>query len=188
MTMPRELSLHSHAGDMRVHSVPVAEVSSLQEDGFVIKALDLQQDQSLDLAKLQQSRLSFEFKGEQALSFKVGNGEEYVALTYDPADGALQLDRSNSGAVDFKETFVNGIQMCPVSTEAGTRLLELYLDQSSLEVFLDGGRYVMTNQIFPTKPYDRISFEAQREQRVSNITMNPISIVPMAEETAATRR
>ena len=39
--------------------------------------------------------------------------------------------------------------------------LRLFVDKSSIEAFGDGGRFVMTNLIFPSEPYNRISFYAK---------------------------
>ncbi|WP_291183182.1 GH32 C-terminal domain-containing protein [Gilvibacter sp.] len=31
-----------------------------------------------------------------------------------------------------------------------------YIDASSIEIFVDWGRYVFTNQIFPNEPFDEV--------------------------------
>ena len=36
--------------------------------------------------------------------------------------------------------------------------LRLLVDKSSVEAFGDGGRFVMTNQVFPSEPYTHIDF------------------------------
>jgi fructan beta-(2,6)-fructosidase len=36
--------------------------------------------------------------------------------------------------------------------------LRLFVDRSSVEAFGDGGRFAMTNQVFPSEPYNHISF------------------------------
>ena len=36
--------------------------------------------------------------------------------------------------------------------------LDLGVDKSSVEAFGDGGRFVMTNQVFPSEPYTHTDF------------------------------
>ena len=69
----------------------------------------------------------------------------------------FSMDRRKSGEVSFNENF-------PVLTwtaiEAGKDVLKLrlFVDKSSVEAFGDGGRFVMTNQVFPSEPYNHIDF------------------------------
>ena len=39
--------------------------------------------------------------------------------------------------------------------------LRLFVDKSSIEAFGDDGRFAMTNLVFPSEPYNRISFYAK---------------------------
>lgn len=41
--------------------------------------------------------------------------------------------------------------------------LDVVLDRSSIEIFVNGGERVFTAQIFPSAPYDRISVSADAE-------------------------
>jgi fructan beta-fructosidase len=62
--------------------------------------------------------------------------------------------------VDFKSEFVNGIQHMPIpNVPESTIEVRMLLDQSSLEVFLNKGQYVMTNQIFPNADYTELTME-----------------------------
>ena len=50
--------------------------------------------------------------------------------------------------------------MAPI--EGGNEMkLRLFIDKSSVEAFGDDGRFVMTNLVFPSEPYNRISFYAK---------------------------
>lgn len=177
MTLPRELSLHLDETSFRVHSKPVEEVGTLQKNGMEIKSIDLDQDRSFDLDGLQQSKLRFEFRADQPLSFSVGNSKDSLYIEYDPVQLILSVDRSQSGEVDFDPSFVIGKQVYPIGKDGQTRVLELYLDRSSVELFLDNGRYVMTNQIFPRQPFNQIHFNQQQGQQVSSITFSPLKSI-----------
>lgn len=45
--------------------------------------------------------------------------------------------------------------------EGKTYHLDVFVDKCSVELFVDGGRIAMTNLVFPTKPYNNISFQAE---------------------------
>jgi fructan beta-fructosidase len=64
------------------------------------------------------------------------------------------LDRSKSGIVDFQEDFGKGIQQMPVpDLPDGEYEVNVFIDRSSVEVFINDGHYVMTSQIFPNGNY-----------------------------------
>ena len=46
----------------------------------------------------------------------------------------------------------------PVETSVD---FQVYMDQSSVEIFVDGGRYVFTNQIFPVQPYNQLRLHGE---------------------------
>ena len=55
---------------------------------------------------------------------------------------------------------LSGADSC--SIEGNSEMtLRLFVDKSSLEAFGDDGRFAMTNLVFPSEPYNRISFYAK---------------------------
>ena len=92
---------------------------------------------------------------------KVFAGERHeTVITYDREAGIVEIDRSRSG-LPFKgrEEDVN-LRRC----EAG-RLdaleMELLLDVSTLELFLDGGKHVMTANVYPDPEDQKVIFFAE---------------------------
>ena len=71
-----------------------------------------------------------------------------VVVGYDAATGNIFLDRRASGNVSFSSSFPN-IVTAPLSTAAGYVELHIFVDQSSIEVFGNGGQAVLTSLIFP---------------------------------------
>ena len=92
---------------------------------------------------------------------KLFAGEEHETVVYfDRKEGILAIDRSKSG-IPFtgSEDDVNVRRLdigCPESIE-----LEMLLDVSSLEVFIDGGRHVMTANVYPDPEDTDIRFFAE---------------------------
>ena len=108
---------------------------------------------------------------------------EKTDIYLDMKAGRLVMDRTQSGTVDFGErsgvhakenhdgrkresvNYVNDFALgtwAPLSLcEGGTYHLDIFVDRSSVEIFVDGGRIAMTNLVFPTEPYDGVSLYAE---------------------------
>lgn len=98
---------------------------------------------------------------------------EALELTLDATSEALILNRMKSGKVDFQPEFGNKKHFMPVAlTETEIFDIKILLDWSSIELFMDGGNYVMTEQVFPTEPYN--SLIIQNESGTSEIRLQSI--------------
>lgn len=88
-------------------------------------------------------------------TIELSNGKgERVVMRYDAAEKSFSVDRMKSGKTDFSEVF-------PAVTSAPThgkvnRVL-IFIDKCSVEVFDGDGKFALTNLVFPTKPYDKLS-------------------------------
>lgn len=90
----------------------------------------------------------------------IGDGECTV-IGYDAAERALYVDRSNSGDTDFHPGF-GAVHRAPLDLDAGEPLvLEIHLDTTSVEVYADGGRVVITDLVFPSPGSDGIALFAE---------------------------
>ena len=93
----------------------------------------------------------------------VEKGEE-VDMQYDMKEKKFSMDRRKSGEVSFNENFPmltwTAIEQGGNEEQGGKEALKLrlFVDKSSVEAFGDGGRFVMTNQVFPSEPYTHIDF------------------------------
>jgi len=75
-------------------------------------------------------------------------GPDKVVLGYDANTSNIYLDRRSSGNVSFDPDFPN-IVTAPYSTQAGYIKFHMFVDQSSIEVFVNDGEIVMSSLIFP---------------------------------------
>jgi fructan beta-fructosidase len=71
-----------------------------------------------------------------------------VVVGYDAANSNLYLDRRTSGNVGFNANFPK-LVIAPFSTSAGFIKFHVFVDQSSIEIFVNDGRAVMTSLFFP---------------------------------------
>jgi fructan beta-fructosidase len=153
MTVPRELSLTSGDDGIQLIQRPATEFESLR------RPLGSWRDEDIAPGKNPLSDLSGDaielvarFRVDAAtaasrfgLRVRVGAGEQ-TTVGYNVATGMLYLDRSQSG--EMLPGFA-APQVRALPPRDGIVELHILVDRSSIEVFADGGRTVLTNQIFP---------------------------------------
>lgn len=94
------------------------------------------------------------------LHVRVGDGERTV-IGYDAAARTLWVDRTTSGDTGFHPGF-GAVHSAPLDLDAGQPLaLEVHLDTTSVEVYADGGRVVITDQVFPSSTSDGVALFAE---------------------------
>lgn len=86
--------------------------------------------------------------------------EEKVVMKYDVAAHTLSFDRRKSGSVDFSQDFPT-VTVAPTFETNNKISLRIFIDKSSIEVFGNDGQFVMTNLVFPTSPYSKLSISSQ---------------------------
>ena len=100
------------------------------------------------------------------LSNKAGNK---VDMVYDAEKHTMSFDRRESGIVDFSENFP-AVTVSPTFESNGRISLRIFIDRSSIEVFGNGGEFVMTNLVFPTEPYSTLSVSSLGgKAKISNL-------------------
>jgi len=106
------------------------------------------------------------------LSNKAG---EKVVMSYNPSDRTMSFDRTRSGVTDFSENFP-AVTVAPTRENSGHISLRIFIDRSSIELFGNNGRFVMTNLVFPTQPYSMLSIDAESKgARIDNLKIYSIT-------------
>ena len=93
------------------------------------------------------------FIGDFSVTFENEFGE---SLVIGKKEDELFIDRTKSGLTDFNEGFAS-IMKAPIS---GLEINEvrIFLDRSSVEVFVNDGALVMTALVFPEHSYSNLLF------------------------------
>lgn len=91
-----------------------------------------------------------------------------VVMTYDAVARTLSFDRRESGLVDFSQDFP-AVTVAPVLGEADRLSLRMFIDRSSVEVFGNGGEFVMTNLVFPEEPYTTLSVSSEGKADMTSL-------------------
>lgn len=76
------------------------------------------------------------------------DGNKGTILRYNTASARLILDRRQSGNVYFHEKFAS-VESAPADLENGVLKLLIIVDHCSVEVFVQGGKVVLTDLVFP---------------------------------------
>lgn len=169
MTLPRQLSLKSTPGGIRLYSTPVKELEKLRTQTKELTAQSLSNKEiniSSDGIDASQSELAltFDMSKTDAESFgvKLSNSKgEVVRFAYEQGSGIFVFDRILSGKVEFSNEF-RRLQFIPRVLDDNLLTLRIFTDKCSMEVFADDGHTVITNLFFPTEDYNQISLYADQ--------------------------
>lgn len=103
--------------------------------------------------------------GKQAEIRLLQDGDSYFSVHYDPDTRVLTTDRSNCGYTMGKDDTPEVKPMGQALLFDGTNhlTLQIIVDQSSVEVFANGGSAALTTQAFPKGEAKGISFAGECE-------------------------
>ncbi len=167
-TLPREMGLfRGPDGEIYASCAPSPEMERLRE-GEPLKAGTVDVGAEGREFRLPEARdgiceilLDIDARKGKEVTLTLGSAEgDKVVMKYDRARHTLSFDRRESGLVNFSEDFP-AVTVCPTHEDKGRISLRLFVDRSSIEVFGDGGRFVMTNLVFPRKPYSTLTLSAE---------------------------
>jgi fructan beta-fructosidase len=153
MTLPRTVGLSERDGDIRLTQLPTASLEDrrLEHRHYEGPSVDAIADAvagdvggdvldiELDIALGESERVG--------LDVAVGD-RSAVRIRYDVDTARLSVDRTQSGEATFASGFA-AVHDAPLSPIDGRISLRIVLDRSSIEVFADEGRVVLTDLVFP---------------------------------------
>ena len=165
-TIARDLTLYRQGGDLLLKSAPSKEIEKARSTKKSVPQFNV--SDSYEIASLLDGNdgayeIEMEIKnnGAEKIAFTLQNAkDENVMMYYDTATRQFVMDRSNSGETSFSPDFP-AMTVAPAADVDDIRL-RLFVDRSSIEAFGDGGKFVMTNIVFPAEPYNKMKFESVR--------------------------
>ncbi|WP_434665079.1 glycoside hydrolase family 32 protein [Paraburkholderia sp. A3BS-1L] len=169
MALPRELSLATVDGHPQLVFAPVRSYASLVEQSpatrlgtidvvWSTRALPATtngviQDIKLTIEPGDASRAGLVVRGS-------AEGETGTRIIYDTRAQTLTVDRSHSGDTSFSRAY-SAQHIVNLPLHDGRLYLHIMVDRASVEVFVDHGRYVVTDAIFPAPTDNRLSLFAE---------------------------
>ena len=159
MTLPRELKLTEYNGKPLLCCPVVPEIDKIA--GEWKKA-----DANLDVKDAYQLHLTLNLDKNSTITLSNGNDERYVIDVNASARTIIAHRTAASGKTSFNGSFSIPSMQAPLNVEGNTVSLDLFIDQSSVELLTNDGAVSMTNLVFPQTIYDRFTitgtdYEAQ---------------------------
>ncbi len=138
-SVPRDLDLFDYKGQTYCGVTPSKELLALR---------------GKKIAKPTEAcEIVVDVKGTMNLTLSNTVGEQ-VELRYDKAANTFTMNREKSGDTSFSEAF-------PAETTApvygNIKQLRIFIDRCSIEVFDAEGRMAMTNLVFPSEAYNKVT-------------------------------
>ncbi len=158
MTVPRKLSLQNFGEEIGLVNYPLENLGTILKSeinrDIVVPA---GAEETLNFDHFNQSEVRFNTEAKDLVLTFRNSMEEELVLTMDNAQKAFSLDRIASGKTGFQEDFGSKIQQMPIpNLQEKSNEVRILMDWSSIELFINGGQYVMTAQLFPNAPYTEL--------------------------------
>lgn len=151
-SVPRDLDLYEYEGQTYCGVTPSLELAAARPKKAV-KTLS------------EACEMVVTLKGGATITLSNDKGEQ-VVLTYDEKSRTFAMDRTKSGLKDFSDEFV-ALTVAPVHGKLSQ--LRLFIDRCSIEAFASDGTMAMSNLVFPTKPYNRVTVKGKAKYVVYNL-------------------
>lgn len=167
-TLPREAGLFKGAdGQIYLSSTPSPELTALRDKTVVnVNKKSIGRKASRFALPAMNGGvceilLELDSRKAHVVNIDIANKNgECVALKYNATDHTLTFDRRKSGIVDFSQDFP-AVTVAPTFDTDNKIALGIFIDRSSMEVFANDGKSVMTNLVFPTAPYSTLSVSSE---------------------------
>ena len=151
-SVPRDLDLYEYEGQTYCGVTPSPELAA---------ARPKKATKSLSEA----CEMVVSLKGNATITLSNDKGEQ-VVMTYDEKSRTFAMDRTKSGLCDFSDEFA-ALTVAPVHGKLSQ--LRLFIDRSSIEAFDADGKMAMTNLVFPTRPYNKVTVKGKAKYVVYNL-------------------
>lgn len=173
MTLPRKITLKKNEKGYYLNNFPVNTIDNFTE--LLTDGID-ESDNTYTMDSFNQHRIDFTIDGAlDSFTVDFSNElDEHLLLGFDASKKQFYVDRRESGIVDFEPRFAEKSHLAPVILDSDTDVsVSLFMDASSIEVFVNGGSVVLTDQIFPTSPYTEM--ELKGKANIKDILISRVS-------------
>lgn len=166
-TIARDLTLYRVGEELYLKSTPSPEVKKARGEKVSKPSFNVAGEYEVaslldDNKGAYEVELVIQNQGASKIAFCLLNEKgEKVSMHYDLARRQFVMDRSESGTVDFSKDFP-AVTVAPADTDKELTL-RLFVDRSSIEAFGEDGKFVMTNLVFPSLPYNKIRFTSDEK-------------------------
>ena len=151
-SIPRDLGLFEYKGETYCSVVPSPEMTAARSKKAG-KKLTASCEMVVNL------------KGNATITLSNDKGEK-VVMNYDAKAETFSMDRTKSGKMDFSKDFA-AVTKAP--TYGKISQLRIFIDKSSIEALDADGKMAMTNLVFPSKPYNKVTVKGKGKYQIYDI-------------------
>ena len=151
-SIPRDLGLFEYKGETYCSVVPSPEMTAARS-----KKAGKKLTESCEMV--------VNLKGNATITLSNDKGEK-VVMNYDAKAETFSMDRTKSGKMDFSKDFA-AVTKAP--TYGKISQLRIFIDKSSIEALDADGKMSMTNLVFPSKPYNKVTVKGKGKYQIYDI-------------------
>jgi fructan beta-fructosidase len=154
MTLPRELKLTEFGGKPLLCCPVVTEIDKIASQWQTVSTEALPLDAQKSAYQL---RINVSMDQNTTITLSNAHDEKFV-IDIRTSDRMLAVHRNSStGKTNFNGSFSIPSIQAPLNVEGETVQVDLYVDQSSIEITTQDGAMSMTNLVFPQSIYDQLT-------------------------------
>src|SRR5690625_378967 len=158
-TLPTELSYKNN----RLYQTPIKEIENYRKNHINIKNQTLINDTPISFENINGKAIELEVEFDLGSANKVGlelfKGEEnHTLIYYDKTKGEVVLDRTNSGRQIRGQERNESTRTADVEKNGNKIKFRIFLDVSSVEVFINDGYKTITSNVYPLSNDTNITF------------------------------
>ena len=168
MTLPRELSLK----DGRLIQRPYHAIESYQKNQVELKGFDISGDYENNSLNGNSQRIDLQFDMENSSLFSIEffkGKKEKLTLTFDKDRNQMVLDRKESVYAIENLASKNDFSRSQFIDLSSSIQLSIFLDVSSIEIFVNDGELVFTSLFFTEEMGDHVSFSSTGRTHVNKL-------------------
>lgn len=164
-SIPRDLILFRDNNEIFLKSTPVTELDIFSKKGKIIPDITVNKEYEIknifpQITAAYTLEIELLCGDADTIGIELFNDkDDTVVFTIDIHKREFRMSRNKSGITDFDptETFTNDT-ISPLYGGFEIISLLILVDTCSIEIFGNGGKFTMTNLVFPQEPYNNIRF------------------------------
>ncbi len=150
MTLPRELQLLEYDGKPILANTVVKEIDGIAGDWK-------EAGENIDYKDAYQLRLTISLDKNATITLANSDNEKYELSIFASSRELAAKRNAATGQTSFNGFFSVPSMRAPLNTTGDEVTLDIFVDQSSVEIFTLNGSMSMTNLLFPKEIYNRLT-------------------------------
>ena len=169
MTIPREMGLLESVGDFYLTQYPVDELKKYRSETKKLEAFSVgkNSEETIELFDApQEIDMNIYSDNVSEVVISIGNiKSEHFDLILNKNEQKIIIRRDKSGIVDFNQNFEKSYE-CDYNFQTNTKI-KVLIDKCVVEVFLDNGKKVLSNLVFPSQQFNQLKIKTDAEIKIT---------------------